>query len=98
MTGKPFVQITRDVSKALEGLRAETPRSNERIQAVGSRRTTRRSALRAEQGNDRIGHRCRLTLRCLHRFQVKALIRLGVSREQLMETLAIRTNMGEGRR
>lgn len=96
MTGKSFVQITRDVSKSLETLRAETPEVMNGFSqlARAALRDGALSALNKELIALAIGVASRCDA-CIG-FHVKALIRLGVTREQLMETLAICTYMGGG--
>lgn len=96
MTGKSFTQITRDVSKALDTLRAETPEAMKGFSqlARGALSEGALSALNKELIALAIGVASRCDA-CIG-FHVKALIRLGVSREQLMETLAICTYMGGG--
>lgn len=96
MAGKSFVQITRDVSKSLETLRAETPEAMSGFSqlARAALRDGALSALNKELIALAIGVASRCDA-CIG-FHVKALIRLGVTREQLMETLAICTYMGGG--
>lgn len=93
---KSFVQITTDVSKALATLRKETP---ETMQGFG---TMAKGALQdgalSEMQKELIALAIAVTQRCdaCVGFHVKALIRLGVSREQFMETLGVCTYMGGG--
>lgn len=93
---KSFVQITSDISRALETLRAEAPETMQGFGAMAkaSMKAGALSALDKELIALAIG----VTARCdgCIGFHVKALIRLGVTREQLMETLAICTYMGGG--
>lgn len=96
MAGKSFVQITSDVSKALDTLRAEAPDAMQGFGALakGALKDGALSALQKELIALAIG----VTSRCdaCIGFHVKALIRLGVTRAQLMETLAVCAYMGGG--
>lgn len=96
MSGKSFAQITSDVSKALESFRAEAPETMQGFSAMakGALREGALSALHKELIALAIGVASRCDA-CIG-FHVKALIRLGVTREQLMETLAVCTYMGGG--
>lgn len=96
MSGKSFVQITNDVSKALEALRAEVPETMQGFGAMakGALKEGAVSALHKELIALAIGVASRCDA-CIG-FHVKALIRLGVTREQLMETLAVCAYMGGG--
>lgn len=96
MAAKSFTQITRDVSAALDALRAETPEvmSGFSQMAKGALKEGAISALHKELIALAIGVASRCDA-CIG-FHIKALIRLGVTREQLMETLAICTYMGGG--
>lgn len=96
MSGKSFVDITNNVSKALEQFRADQP---ETMQGFGSMAKAALkegavSALHKELIALAIGVSSRCDA-CIG-FHVKALIRLGVTREQLTETLAVCTYMGGG--
>ncbi len=93
---KSFVTITQDVSKALETLRAEVPETMQGFGAMakGALKEGSLSALQKELIALAIGVASRCDA-CIG-FHVKALIRLGVTREQLMETLAVCTYMGGG--
>jgi AhpD family alkylhydroperoxidase len=96
MAGKSFVQITGDVSKALDVLRAEIP---ETMQGFGS---MAKGALKAGALSPLEKERIALAIGVASRcdacigFHVKALIRLGVTREQFMETLGVCVYMGGG--
>lgn len=96
MAEKSFVQITSDVSKALDVLRAEIP---ETLQGFGA---LSKSALKAGALSPLEKELIALAIGVASRcdacigFHVKALIRLGVSREQFMETLGVCTYMGGG--
>jgi len=93
---KSFVTITRDVAQGMEAMRHEIP---ETMQAFN---TMAKSALAGgaidELHKELIALAIGISSRCdaCIGFHVKALIRLGVSREQLMETLGICTYMGGG--
>ncbi|PKO56347.1 MAG: alkylhydroperoxidase [Betaproteobacteria bacterium HGW-Betaproteobacteria-21] len=93
---KSFVQITTDVSRALESMCTEVPDTMQGFSAMAkaSMKAGALSALDKELIALAIG----VTSRCdaCVGFHVKALIRLGVTREQLMETLAVCTYMGGG--
>jgi len=96
MPGKSFVQITNDVARALETLRAENPETMQGFGAMarGALKEGALSALNKELIALAIGVASRCDA-CIG-FHVKALIRLGVTREQLMETLGVCTYMGGG--
>lgn len=96
MSGKSFVQITSDVSGALDAMRAEVPDSMKGFSelARASMRAGSIDGLHKELIALAIGVSSRCDA-CIG-FHVKALIRLGMTREQLMETLAICTYMGGG--
>ncbi|WP_018991249.1 carboxymuconolactone decarboxylase family protein [Aromatoleum toluclasticum] len=96
MAGKSFVQITRDVSKALYTLRAETPEAMNGFSqlARGALRDGALPALHKELIALAIGVSSRCDA-CIG-FNVKTLIGLGVARGQLMEARAICTYMGGG--
>ena len=83
---KSFTTITNDVSKALGTLRKEIP---ETMQGFGAMSALDKELIALAIG---VSSRCDA---CIG-FHVKALIRLGVSKEQLMETLAICAYMGGG--
>jgi len=93
---KSFVQITSDVSKALGTLRREIP------QTMAGFGTMAKSSLQdgalSELHKELIALAIAVTQRCdaCIGFHVKALIRLGASREQIMETLGVCTYMGGG--
>lgn len=96
MAGKSFVQITGDVSTALDTLRAEVPDAMKGFSALarGALKPGALSALDKELIALAIGVSSRCDA-CIG-FHVKALIGLGVTRAQLMETLAVCTYMGGG--
>jgi AhpD family alkylhydroperoxidase len=96
MPAKSFAQITSDVSRALDALRAEVPDTMLGFGALAKAalKPGALSALEKELIALAIGVASRCDA-CIG-FHVKALIRLGMSREQLMETLAVCTYMGGG--
>jgi AhpD family alkylhydroperoxidase len=93
---KSFKTVTSDISKALETFRKEAP---DTMKGFG---TMAAAALKAgalpELDKELIALAIGVTQRCdgCIGFHVKALVRLGVTREQLMETLSICTYMGGG--
>ncbi|MFT3757740.1 carboxymuconolactone decarboxylase family protein [Thauera sp.] len=93
---KSFVQITTDVSRALATLRKETPDTMQGFNAMakGAMQDGELSELQKEL----IALAIAVTQRCdaCVGFHVKALIRLGASRQQMMETLSVCTYMGGG--
>jgi len=96
MSSKSFVQITSDLSKGMEALRAEIP---DTMKGFGSmaKEAMKEGALTALE-KELIALAIGVSARCdgCIGFHVKALVRLGVTREQLMETLGICTYMGGG--
>ena len=96
MSSKSFVQITGDLSKGMEALRAEIPETMKGFSAM-AKDAMKEGALTALQ-KELIALAIGVSARCdgCIGFHVKALIRLGVTREQLMETLGICTYMGGG--
>jgi len=93
---KSFSAITGDISKALGTLRKEVPETMQGFNAMSKAALTpgALSALEKELIALAIGVASRCDA-CIG-FHVKALIRLGVSREQFMETLGVCTYMGGG--
>ncbi len=93
---KSFVQITTDISLALEKLRSEIPDTMKGFSAMskGAMAAGALSALDKELIATGIGVAARCD-GCVG-FHVKALIRLGVTREQLMECLGVAVYMGGG--
>jgi AhpD family alkylhydroperoxidase len=93
---KSFVTITSDVSKALGTLREDIPETMQGFNALA------KAALKGgaidELHKELIALAIGIASRCdaCIGFHVKALIRLGVTREQLMETLGICAYMGGG--
>jgi AhpD family alkylhydroperoxidase len=93
---KSFTTITNDVYKALGTLRKEIPETMQSFNALSKAALTpgALSALDKELIALAIGVSSRCDA-CIG-FHVKALIKLGVSREQFMETLGVCTYMGGG--
>ncbi len=93
---KSFSTITHDVSKALGTLRRDLPETIQGFNALAKAALAPGvlSAIDKELIALAIGVASRCDA-CVG-FHVRALIRLGVSREQLMETLAVCTYMGGG--
>ena len=93
---KSFTLITHDVSKALGTLRNDIPETMLGFNAMAKAALApgALSALDKELIALAIGVSSRCDA-CIG-FHVRALIRLGVSREQLMETLAVCPYMGGG--
>ncbi|MFC5301564.1 carboxymuconolactone decarboxylase family protein [Azospira restricta] len=93
---KSFVTLTRDVAQGLDALRRDIPETMQGFNAMA------KSALRGgaidELHKELIALAIGVASRCdaCIGFHVKALIRLGVTRAQLMETLGICTYMGGG--
>lgn len=96
MAAKSFVQITSDVSAALDAMRREVPDAMKGFSDL-SRAAMKEGSICA-LNKELIALAIGVASRCdaCIGFHVKALIRLGVTREQLMETLAICTYMGGG--
>jgi AhpD family alkylhydroperoxidase len=93
---KSFVEITTDVSKALDTFRAAAPETMQGFSAMA--KSAMKAGVMSALDKELIALAIGITARCdaCIGFHVKALIRLGVTREQLMETLAICTYMGGG--
>jgi len=93
---KSFTTITRDVSQALGTLRRETPDTMQGFSAL-SKAALAPGALSALD-KELIALAIGVTSRCdaCIGFHVKTLVRLGVTREQLLETLGVCTYMGGG--
>lgn len=93
---KSFVRITADVSRALESMRTEVPETMQGFGAMA--KSAMKAGALSALDKELIALAIGVTSRCdaCVGFHVKALIRLGVTREQLMETLAICTYMGGG--
>lgn len=96
MSGKSFAQITGDVSQALDQMRRELPDTMQGFGALA--KAALKPGVLSAQHKELIALAIGVASRCdaCIGFHVKALQRLGASREQLMETLAICTYMGGG--
>ena len=96
MSSKSFKQITTDLNKGLATFRAAQPETMAGFSAMAKAAMAPGvlSAIDKELMALAIGVAARCD-GCIG-FHVKALIRLGVTREQLMETLGICTYMGGG--
>lgn len=93
---KSFVEITADLSKAMEKLRVEAPEAMTGFSAMA--KGAMKSGALSELQKELIALGIGVAARCdgCIGFHVKALIRLGVTREQVMETLAVAVYMGGG--
>lgn len=96
MSSKSFRTITTDLTKALSTLRKELPETTQAFSAMhnGAMKAGALSELDKELLALAIG----ISQHCdgCIGFHVKALIRLGVTREQFMETLGVCIYMGGG--
>ena len=96
MSSKSFVQITSDLSKGMEALRAEIP---DTMKGFGSmaKEAMKEGALSALE-KELIALAIGVSARCdgCIGFHVKALIKLGATRQELDEMLAIAVYMGGG--
>lgn len=93
---KSYTTITNDVSKALITLRKGIPETMQGFSAMSKSALTPGALPALEK--ELIALAISVASRCdaCIGFHVKALIRLGVSREQFMETLGVCTYMGGG--
>lgn len=93
---KSFSTITNDLSKALGTFRKEAPETMQNFYALSQ--GAMKAGVLSELDKELIALAIGVTARCdgCIGFHVKALVRLGVTREQLMETLSICTYMGGG--
>ena len=96
MSSKSFTQITQDLNQALATFRGAQPDTMAGFSSMAKAAMSpgALSALDKELIALAIGVAARCD-GCIG-FHVKALVRLGVSREQLMETLSIAVYMGGG--
>lgn len=96
MSSKSFKQITQDLNQGIAALRAAQPDTMTGFSAMAKAAMAPGvlSALDKELIATAIGVATRCD-GCIG-FHVKALVRLGVTREQLMETLAVAVYMGGG--
>lgn len=96
MGSKSFATITGDLSKALATLRREVPDTMQGFGAMSG--AALKAGVLSELDKELQALAIGVTQRCdgCIGYHVKALIRLGASREQLMETLAVCVYMGGG--
>jgi AhpD family alkylhydroperoxidase len=96
MAVESFKQLTQDVSAGLSGLRASTPEAMKAFNELG------RSALAPGALDAKTKELMALALSVAVRcdpcigFHAKSLVRLGATRQELDETLAVATYMGGG--
>lgn len=96
MAAESFKQLTQDVSAGLAGLRGSTPEVMKAFNELG------RSALAAGALDAKTKELVALALSVAVRcdpcigFHARTLVRLGASRQELDETLAVATYMGGG--
>lgn len=96
MSGKSFVQITSDVSSALDAMRSEVP---EAMKGFGDlAKAAMKSGSLSALHKELIALAIAVSTRCdaCIGFHMKALLRLGATRGQVVETLAVCTYMGGG--
>ena len=93
---KAYLQITNDVSKALGTLRKEIPQTMQGFSSMAQ--SALKDGALSELQKELISLAIAVTQRCdaCIGFHIKALIRLGATREQIMETLGVCTYMGGG--
>ena len=93
---KSFVTITGDVSRALDAFRKDAPETMQGFSSMA--RAALKAGALSELDKELIALAIAVSTRCdaCVGFHVKALIRLGVSRQQLIETLEVCTYMGGG--
>jgi AhpD family alkylhydroperoxidase len=96
VSSKSFDAITRDLSKALAVLRRENPETMKGFSQLAS--NAMKAGALSELDKELIALAIGVTQRCdgCLGYHIKALIRLGVTRDQLMETLGVCTYMGGG--
>ena len=96
MPSKSFVTITSDLTKAMGILRKEIPDTMQGFSAIHS--GAMKGGALSELDKELLALAIGVAQHCdgCIGFHVKALIRLGVSREQLMETLGVCVYMGGG--
>lgn len=96
MSSKSFVEITRDLNRAITTFRAEAPGTMAAFSAM-SKAALEPGALSAID-KELIALAIGVAGRCdgCIGFHVKALVRLGVERARFMETLAVAVYMGGG--
>ena len=96
MASKSFAAITTDLSAAMKTLRKEIP---DTMQGFGALHNgAMKAGVLSELDKELLALAIGVAARCdgCIGFHVKALIRLGVTREQLMETLGVCVYMGGG--
>ena len=93
---KSHVQLIGDVSKALATLRKEIPETMHGFGAMA--KSSLQDGALSELQKELIALAIAVSQRCdaCFGFHIKALIRLGATREQIMETLGVCTYMGGG--
>lgn len=96
MAGKSYKQITQDINQALVAFRKEAGGTMAGFGAMAS--AAMAPGVLSELHKELIALAIGIATRCdgCIGFHVKALIRLGVTREQLNETLAVAVYMGGG--
>ncbi|MEI2783440.1 MAG: carboxymuconolactone decarboxylase family protein [Candidatus Competibacter sp.] len=96
MSGKSFKQITQDINQALVGFRKEAAGTMAGFGAMAQ--AAMAPGTLSELQKELIALAIGVAMRCdgCIGFHTKALVRLGVTREQLNETLAVAVYMGGG--
>ncbi|MDS4040836.1 MAG: carboxymuconolactone decarboxylase family protein [Candidatus Competibacter sp.] len=96
MSSKSFKQITQDINQALSGFRKEAGGTMAGFGAMA--KAAMAPGVLSELQKELIALAIGVTSRCdgCIGFHVKALVRLGMTREQLNETLAVAVYMGGG--
>jgi len=96
MSGKSFKQITQDINQALVGFRKEAAGTMAGFGAMAQ--AAMAPGALSELHKELIALAIGVAMRCdgCIGFHVKALVRLGATREQLNETLAVAVYMGGG--
>jgi len=96
MSSKSYRTVTADLTKAIGTLRKELPEATQGFAAMHS--GAMKSGALSELQKELIALAIGIAQHCdgCIGFHVKALIRLGVTREQFMETLAVSIYMGGG--
>jgi AhpD family alkylhydroperoxidase len=96
MPSKSFITLTSDIAKGLGALRKEAPDAMAGFGALHN--GAMKAGVLSELDKELLALAIGVTQRCdgCIGFHVKALIRLGATREQLMEMLAVCVYMGGG--
>jgi AhpD family alkylhydroperoxidase len=96
MTSKSFTTITADLSAAMKSLRKEIPDTMQGFSALHN--GAMKAGVLSELDKELLALAIGVAQHCdgCIGFHVKALLRLGVTREQLMETLGVCVYMGGG--